>query len=215
MAHSTPLSTPYNPNPTALYSSAHAITNILLLDEPMTGLDAKLKDRLRREIGSLLDELGVTALYVTHDQEEAMAMCDRIAVLNDGRLEQVGTPREIYESPANEFVAGFVGSANLLDAQLDDGTVDLGFTRLDAVADDTSGDATVVVRPDDIAVGSGSIPVTIREYQYLGETTSAVGEFPDGRQLRLRLNGTAEETTVGTTVSVAIDPGGVAVVDTA
>ncbi|ACV49483.1 ABC transporter ATP-binding protein [Halomicrobium mukohataei] len=189
--------------------------NILLLDEPMTGLDAKLKDRLRREIGSLLDELGVTALYVTHDQEEAMAMCDRIAVLNDGRLEQVGTPREIYESPANEFVAGFVGSANLLDAQLDDGTVDLGFTRLHAVTDDTSGNATVVVRPDDIAVGSGSIPVTIREYQYLGETTSAVGELPDGQQLRLRLNGTAEETTVGTTVSVAIDPDGVAVVDTA
>ncbi len=81
---------------------------ILLLDEPMTGLDAKLKARLRDEVGALLSELGVTGLYVTHDQEEAMLMCDRIAVMNDGTLEQVGTPREIYEDPANEFVAAFV-----------------------------------------------------------------------------------------------------------
>jgi len=81
---------------------------ILCLDEPMTGLDAKLKARLRDEVGDLLSELDVTGLYVTHDQEEAMLMCDRIAVMNDGRLEQVGTPREVYESPATEFVSEFV-----------------------------------------------------------------------------------------------------------
>jgi len=81
---------------------------ILLLDEPMTGLDAKLKARLRAEVGDLLDELGVTGLYVTHDQEEAMLMCDRVAVMNEGHLEQVGTPREIYEEPKSEFVAEFV-----------------------------------------------------------------------------------------------------------
>ena len=82
--------------------------SVLLLDEPMTGLDAKLKARLRDEVGELLSELDVTGLYVTHDQEEAMLMCDRIAVMNDGRLEQVGTPREVYESPATEFVSEFV-----------------------------------------------------------------------------------------------------------
>jgi len=81
---------------------------VLLLDEPMTGLDARLKRRLREEMGDLLDDLGVTALYVTHDQAEAMVMCDRVAVMNGGVLEQVGTPREIYESPKNEFVADFV-----------------------------------------------------------------------------------------------------------
>jgi putative spermidine/putrescine transport system ATP-binding protein len=81
---------------------------ILLLDEPMTGLDAKLKARLRDEVGDLLSELGVTGLYVTHDQEEAMLMCDRIAVMNGGHVEQVGTPREVYEEPGNEFVAEFV-----------------------------------------------------------------------------------------------------------
>ena len=82
--------------------------SVLLLDEPMTGLDARLKRRLRDELGALLDDLGVTALYVTHDQEEAMVMCDRVAVMNDGVVEQVGTPREIHESPATEFVADFV-----------------------------------------------------------------------------------------------------------
>jgi putative spermidine/putrescine transport system ATP-binding protein len=82
--------------------------NILLLDEPMTGLDAQLKTRLQTEIGALLADLDVTGLYVTHDQEEAMMMCDRVAVMNEGRVEQVGTPRDIYESPANEFVSEFV-----------------------------------------------------------------------------------------------------------
>jgi putative spermidine/putrescine transport system ATP-binding protein len=82
--------------------------SVLLLDEPMTGLDAQLKTRLQAEVGDLLADLGVTGLYVTHDQEEAMVMCDRVAVMNEGRLEQVGTPREIYEKPANDFVATFV-----------------------------------------------------------------------------------------------------------
>jgi len=82
--------------------------HILLLDEPMTGLDAQLKRRLRVEVGELLADLDVTAMYVTHDQTEAMEMCDRVAVMNDGRVEQVGTPREVYESPASEFVAEFV-----------------------------------------------------------------------------------------------------------
>ena len=82
--------------------------HILLLDEPMTGLDAQLKRRLREEVGDLLADLDVTAMYVTHDQTEAMEMCDRVAVMNNGRVEQVGTPREVYESPASEFVADFV-----------------------------------------------------------------------------------------------------------
>lgn len=82
--------------------------NVLLLDEPMTGLDAKLKARLRDEVGELLSDLDVTGLYVTHDQEEAMLMCDRIAVMNEGQIEQVGTPREIHDSPATEFVSEFV-----------------------------------------------------------------------------------------------------------
>jgi putative spermidine/putrescine transport system ATP-binding protein len=128
--------------------------HILLLDEPMTGLDAKLKQTLRQELGQLLDELGVTTLYVTHDQEQAMSMCDRIAVMNDGHLEQIGTPAEIYEQPANEFVAGFIGTANLLDATIRDGHVSLGFAEMDAPGiSGTGGTATVMIRPDDIEIG--------------------------------------------------------------
>ena len=81
---------------------------ILLLDEPMTGLDAQLKARLREELAALLDRLSVTALYVTHDQAEAMLLCDRLAVMNEGRLEQVGAPEEIYHDPATPFVEEFV-----------------------------------------------------------------------------------------------------------
>ncbi|ERG97018.1 ABC transporter ATP-binding protein, partial [Haloquadratum walsbyi] len=105
---------------------------VLLLDEPMTGLDAKLKTRLQQEIGSLLDDIDVTSLYVTHDQTEAMVMCDRIAVMNNGHIEQVGTPDEIYEAPANSFVADFVGTSNRLDATVRNGTLNLGHATVAA-----------------------------------------------------------------------------------
>jgi putative spermidine/putrescine transport system ATP-binding protein len=188
---------------------------ILLLDEPMTGLDAKLKGRLRREIGALLEDLGVTALYVTHDQEEAMAMCDRIAVMNDGHVEQVGAPQDLYEDPANEFVAGFVGLANLLEARIDDGVIDLGFARLENVTRHSDGDTTVVVRPDDVEVESGSIMVTVQEYQYLGQEVRAVGELPDGQKLQFRLDGASRETAVGDTIPVKINPEAVSIVNPA
>ncbi|WP_435124192.1 ABC transporter ATP-binding protein [Halobaculum sp. D14] len=154
---------------------------VLLLDEPMTGLDAKLKHQLRAEIGALLDDLDVTTLYVTHDQEQAMAMCDRIAVMNDGVVEQVGTPEAVYERPTSAFVADFVGTSNLLTATVRDGALDFGFTAVDAPRDsavdfdydadsadgggnadddgdgdvaDRAGDVTVTVRPDDVVVAA-------------------------------------------------------------
>ncbi|WP_324664479.1 ABC transporter ATP-binding protein [Haloarcula sediminis] len=117
-----------------------------LMDEPLSNLDAKLRVQTRSEVRSLQQSLGTTTVYVTHDQEEAMSLADRIAVMNDGRLQQIGTPKEVYENPVNEFVAGFLGepSMNFLDAD-----------RLRGV--DTSDDsfaetATVGVRPEDIAV---------------------------------------------------------------
>jgi putative spermidine/putrescine transport system ATP-binding protein len=124
---------------------------VLLLDEPMTGLDARLKRTLRIEMGRLLDELGVTTLYVTHDQEQAMAMCDRIAVMNDGVVEQVGAPAEVYESPANSFVADFVGASNVLPASITDGTADLGFATVDV------GPATVGAEPSTDGTDSATV----------------------------------------------------------
>jgi len=90
---------------------------ILLLDEPLTALDAKLRDRLRAEIDALLRAVGITAIYVTHDQAEAMALGDRVMVMDKGRVAQIGTPREVYETPANDFVAGFVGALNRVEGR--------------------------------------------------------------------------------------------------
>ena len=91
---------------------------LLLLDEPLSNLDAALRERTRTELRALLKRLGITAVFVTHDQEEAFALSDRIAVLRNGRLQQVGTPEELYHSPANPFVASFLGRANFLPARI-------------------------------------------------------------------------------------------------
>jgi putative spermidine/putrescine transport system ATP-binding protein len=156
--------------------------NILLLDEPMTGLDEKLKRRLRTEMADLLDRLGVTALYVTHDQTEAMSMCDRIAVMDDGRVVQEGTPREVYERPADPFVAGFVGTSNLLSGTVADGQLDLGYAALPA-PNAPDGATRIVVRPDDVTLGEGDVTATVADVAYLGETVQATLELPDGEQL--------------------------------
>jgi iron(III) transport system ATP-binding protein len=91
---------------------------VLLLDEPLSNLDAKMRVQVRRELRDLQQRLGLTTIFVTHDQEEANTICDRIAVMNDGIIQQVGTPMDLYERPANLFVAGFLGAANILDGQI-------------------------------------------------------------------------------------------------
>lgn len=176
---------------------------ILLLDEPMTGLDAKLKTRLQRELVELLDELAVTALYVTHDQTEAMAVCDRIAVMNDGRVEQVGTPAQVYERPENEFVADFVGTSNRLRATARNGRLDFGHATTAAPNGD-EGEVTVVVRPEAFRVGDGPFEATVRERFYLGEHVRAVADLPDGESVTLRVD-PAEAPATGDRVSLALD----------
>lgn len=161
---------------------------VLLLDEPMTGLDAKLKTRLQEEIGSLLEEIDVTSMYVTHDQAEAMVMCDRIAVMNNGRVEQVGTPAEIYERPANSFVADFVGTSNRLTATVENGTLDLGHAAVEAPIGAPEGDVTVVARPEAFTLDGGPVEATIEERFYLGEHVRATARTPDDRELTLRFD---------------------------
>ncbi len=92
---------------------------LLLFDEPLSNLDAKLRLQMRHEIRQLQKEVGITSLFVTHDQEEAMTIADRIAVMNNGKIEQVGTPAEIYDNPRTRFVADFIGTSNLLDGRVD------------------------------------------------------------------------------------------------
>ncbi|MFV0320137.1 MAG: ABC transporter ATP-binding protein [Microbacterium sp.] len=131
---------------------------VFLMDEPLSNLDAKLRVQTRTQIASLQRRLGVTTVYVTHDQTEALTMGDRIAVLKDGILQQVGSPRDLYEKPSNVFVAGFIGSPamNLFPADLVEGGVTFG-TRVIGVEAETLGRAhgssvTLGVRPEDIVV---------------------------------------------------------------
>src|SRR3954462_2747927 len=133
---------------------------LLLLDEPLSNLDAKLRERMRFELKRLQRELGITTVYVTHDQSEALALSHAIAVMNRGRIEQIGTPREIYERPVNQFVADFVGSSNFLDATVRAADGAAGYYRVESAlgvmkalgleplqADDT---VVVSVRPEDV-----------------------------------------------------------------
>ena len=127
---------------------------VFLLDEPLSNLDAKLRVQMRAELKKLHHRLGITTIYVTHDQVEAMTLGDRIAVLSAGRLQQIGAPQEVYDHPANVFVAGFIGSPpmNLLSGSVRDGQVsagDLVFAR-DGVAD---ADVVVGIRPGGPAPG--------------------------------------------------------------
>jgi iron(III) transport system ATP-binding protein len=103
---------------------------VLLLDEPLSNLDAKLRLETRKEIKRIQRELGITSIYVTHDQEEALSMADRIAIMNEGRIEQIGSPREIYSSPVNSFVAGFIGETNFIEGLVLSIDVDRGILRV-------------------------------------------------------------------------------------
>jgi multiple sugar transport system ATP-binding protein len=149
---------------------------VFLMDEPLSNLDAKLRVQTRTQIASLQRRLGVTTVYVTHDQTEALTMGDRIAVLKDGLLQQVGTPRELYEQPNNVFVAGFIGSPamNLFPADKIEGGVKFGSAVAKVerdVLDSTSGPkVTIGVRPEDIQVATSGegLPVEVDLVEELG-----------------------------------------------
>ena len=150
---------------------------LLLLDEPLSALDALERVRLRGEIRALQQRLGVTTIMVTHDQEEALSMADRIVVMNQGRIEQTGTPREIYEMPATPFAADFVGKVNVLPAIIESdgrcriGTMSLALGRADLVSGTT---VKLYLRPEDIALSmNGSqapntLPATVAKVEFLG-----------------------------------------------
>ncbi len=155
---------------------------LLLLDEPLSALDAIVRVHLRQEIRSLQRTLGVTTIMVTHDQEEALSVADRIVVMNHGVIEQVGTPEQVYREPATPFVADFVGRVNVLEAQaLPDGRLRIGATMCEHTAagvPPAGGALQVYLRPEDVAVaasaahfGAGAsnvVPATLDKLEFLG-----------------------------------------------
>ncbi len=144
---------------------------VLLLDEPLTALDAKLREDLRLEIDALLRSLRITAVYVTHDQAEAMALGDRIVVMSHGRVAQVGKPREIYQRPANAFVADFIGTINRIDGEVRDARFTCAAGSVPFAG--ATGAATVMFRPEDAEVVAPDAPDalagTVRNVFFLGD----------------------------------------------
>jgi ABC-type Fe3+/spermidine/putrescine transport system ATPase subunit len=182
--------------------------DILLLDEPLSNLDAKLREELRAEIRRVQQSVGTTVLFVTHDQDEAMALSDRVAVMRAGAIEQVGAPRVIYEQPATRFVASFVGAVNLLDAVGDGGTARVvGVPDLILSLAPPAPSFSAVVRPEDIALepdadGAAGTAGEIASRTYLGDHASYVV-----RVGALMLRATAPKTVdiePGTRVRVVI-----------
>jgi putative spermidine/putrescine transport system ATP-binding protein len=160
----------------ALARAVAARPGVLLLDEPLTALDAALRERLRGELNRLLRTLGITAIYVTHDQSEAMALGDRIVVMRKGAIAQTGTPRDIYFAPANRFVAEFVGAANIIEAQCHTGTLTLPGGTL-KIADSTAAGAVLaMIRPEWInivAAANATLHGRIDSISFVGDRQRA------------------------------------------
>jgi spermidine/putrescine transport system ATP-binding protein len=190
---------------------------VLLLDEPLGALDAKLRHALRAELTSLQKEVGITFVFVTHDQEEALEMSDRLAVLDGGRIVQLGTPEEVYQEPQTEFVADFLGVANLFDIECLSGN---GLTRAvrfgeftleaQAPAGYNSGPGRAVIRPECVELaepgltGANRVPGMIDRTVFLGSTTQVMVRLPQGAvvQSLVTTNAMRDGLTSGQPVTV-------------
>ena len=193
----------------ALARALVADPRVLLLDEPLSNLDAALREELRAEIAALRARLGTTMIYVTHDQAEALALSDRIAVMNRGVLEQVDPPERLYLEPHTPFVAGFVGGANLLEGELAAGGRFLlpdgvGFDLPPELASAAPGPATLVVRPEDLEVGTFGTRLPLSARLFLGH--AAEFRFPLGPRL-LRAVGPPLDARPGDVLGVRVRRG--------
>lgn len=189
---------------------------ILLLDEPLSALDAQVRTRLRDEIRRIQQLVRITALYVTHDQSEAMAIADRVAVMNAGHIEQLGPPTEIYDLPATRFSAGFVGNRNALELPVIDGRARFG-RAFDVAAPDGARRVAIFFRPEDVQVhgtnrGQSAL---VQNKLFLGSLTRVylVTQSDDGPVTLYADLPSRDGTrlTVGCAVSITIDPAGIAV----
>jgi spermidine/putrescine transport system ATP-binding protein len=191
---------------------------VLLLDEPLGALDAKLRKALELELKALQEEIGITFIYVTHDQEEALTMSDRLAVMSNGRIEQIGTPSEVYEEPATAYVADFLGVSNLMDAR-GEGTDTSGRARLrigefhllaGRGETDLLGDVKATIRPERIRLeahgssGENRVPGMIERVVYVGSTLQVIVHLPSGQTLQAWVHNEGEALPYEQGASVTI-----------
>jgi len=196
--------------------------SVLLLDEPLGALDAKLRKSLQIELKTLQERVGITFIYVTHDQEEALTMSDRLAVMSDGTIEQVGTPQEVYDEPTSLYVADFLGVSNTMPAVVDSANGDGGchvklgdFELLAGTGDlNARGDVVVVVRPERVQLEPGpttaenSVPGMVERVVYLGATSQVIVRLPFEQSLQVMVpnQGGEEQLTAGDRVAALIPP---------
>ena len=189
---------------------------VLLLDEPLGALDAKLRRSLKLELKALQERVGITFLYVTHDQEEALTMSDRLAVMNAGRIVQIGTPRQVYEEPADNYVADFLGAANLMEVEV----VSVGALRIGDFAltsrrcEAPAGTAHAVIRPERVRIethgsaGENRVPAMVERVVFLGSATEVLLRLAPGIQVQalMQNDGSRADLTQGTPVNVYLPP---------
>jgi len=187
---------------------------VLLLDEPLSALDAKVRAQLRDEIRRIQLEVGITTLFVTHDQEEALAIADRVGVMREGRLEQLAPPTEVYSRPATSFVAEFVGLSNRLTGEVRGGEVIVRGCKLPLVEQDTpDGPVVALVRPEAVSLasrapesGSGPLTGTVIAITFLGATSRVTVDLGDTRVMAQLPTSEASALTAGSRVVLAIRP---------
>jgi putative spermidine/putrescine transport system ATP-binding protein len=194
--------------------------DVLLLDEPLGALDKNLREQMQVEIKRIHREVGITMIYVTHDQTEAMTMSDRVAVFSNGRIEQVGSPLDVYNKPANRFVGEFIGDSNFFAGRVDaarPGIVELagiGPVRVATGADTLSGDVDVMIRPERLRVlptgqnggNSNMLDMTVDDVINYGDSILAIGKT-HGLPLRARIGGGASDIPQpGSTLRLAWAP---------
>ncbi|MDW4497954.1 ABC transporter ATP-binding protein [Sulfitobacter sp. D35] len=192
---------------------------VLLLDEPLSALDLKLRKEMQRELKRLQTETGITFIFVTHDQEEALTMSDRIAVMSAGNILQVGAPREIYNHPVNRFVADFIGETNFLDGAVTGGAVRLSSgDTVPAEVGDMTGKVTLAVRPEQVRLSpageTGSLPATISDTVYFGTDTHCHARLKDGTEVVARLQSPPSGDvglSAGSEIGLRFEPGAVQV----
>ncbi len=208
---------------------ARALVNrpkVLLLDEPLGALDLKLRKQMQSELKHLQQKLGITFIYVTHDQEEALTMSDRIAVMNDGVIEQIGTPKEVYDTPKTKFVADFIGESNIIEGysqSCEDGLMRIIFESGKAVVHDKGIDVDemlyICIRPENLrvtreSVKGFSIRGRIKEHIFTGASTKIIIELLNGQELKAARTPDSELFEIGERVNVSWAPERAAVLHT-
>ena len=201
---------------------ARALVNrpkVLLLDEPLGALDLKLRKQMQGELKALQRRLGITFIYVTHDQEEALTMSDRIAVMNRGRLEQVGTPEEVYNHPETKFVADFIGESNIIEGYIEnmtDDSIEVTMESGKAIIHETGYRMEEMVylciRPENLKISTEAkegfrFRGQVKEHIFIGSTNKTMIEMPNGKMLKSVTPAEDELIPVGTAVNVFWNPG--------